>query len=175
MRNTHRGKCSTRAPQKRRIPPAKRHAEGRNQHPLGTEKQILRSISARVETSVILNEICRALDFQIGGVVSLISLPGDDPGELVSIVMKATLYGLSTFCSESVVARNNKKLLGTLEMYCSDPRSPSPGEHELIERAKYLAALAINRDVEARRRTNSRVLENRLVSGHFHAELEHVN
>ncbi len=174
MRNAHIGKRSKRAPQKRGISPAKRHAEGRNQHPLGTEKQILRSIFARVETPVILKEICRALDFQIGGVVSLIALPGDDPGERASIVMKATLYGLSTFCLENVVARN-KRPLGTLEMYCSDPRRPSAGERQLIERAKRLAALAINRGVEARGRTNPRVLENRLVCEHFHAEREHVN
>jgi hypothetical protein len=137
------------------------------------EEQILRSISARVETPVILDEICRALDFQIGGIVSYVSRPGDDPGELAAILMKARLHGLSSFCSEGVVGKN-KRPVGTLEMYCYDPRQPSAGEHRLIERAKQLAALAIQRDKETRRRRDSRVLENRLIGGQFHAGLEHV-
>jgi len=168
------GKRSTRARQKRRAARMKRRAEGQNQFLQKAEEQILRSISARVETPVILGEICRALDFQIGGVVSYVSRPGDDPSELAAIVMKARLYGLSSFCSESVVGKN-KRQLGTLEMYCGDPRRPSTGEHRLIERAKCLAALAIQRGRETRRPGNSRVLEDRLTGGQFQARLGQVN
>lgn len=168
------GKGSTRARQKPRVARVKPRVEGQIQFLRKAEEQILRSVSARVETAVILDEICRALDFQIGGVVSYVSRPGDDPVELAAIAMKARLYGLSSFCSESVAGKN-KGPLGTLEMYCCDPRRPSAGEHRLIERAKCLAALAIQRDKETRRPGNSRVLENRLVGRYFQAGFEQVN
>jgi hypothetical protein len=168
------GKDSTRVRQERRVTGVKWQVEGQIQFLRKAEEQILRSISARVETAVILDEICRALDFQIGGVVSYVSRPGDDPSELAAIVMKARLHGLSSFCSESVAGKN-KRQLGTLEMYCCDSRRPSAGEHRLIERAKCLAALAIQRDKETCRRRNSRVWENQLVRSHFRAGLEQVN
>jgi hypothetical protein len=95
-----------------------------------------------------LNEICSALDCQIGGVVSVICLPGDDAGELAATAMSAALFGLHTFWSEGVVAENDE-LLGSLEMYCSVPRSPSLEEFRLIERAKCLAAIAIKGNKEA--------------------------
>ena len=62
--------------------------------------------------------------------------------------MNATLFGLHTFCSARVVAENDE-LLGSLEMYCCAPRSPSAGEFQLIERAKCVAAMAIKRHNEA--------------------------
>ena len=168
------GKVSTRTRRKRRARRTKRRVRSRNQFLPKAQEQILRAISVWVETSVILIEICRALDFQIGGVVSYISRPGDDPGELAGIVMRARLYGLSTFCSESVVSKD-KRPIGTLEMYCCDPRSPTAGEHRLIERAKRLAGLAIERDGQRVRRGNTPVIGNPSVSGHFNAQLEHIN
>jgi hypothetical protein len=57
--------------------------------------------------------------------VSLITLPGDDRGELAGIAMNAAHFGLHTFCSEGVAAENDE-LLGFLEMYCSVPRNPQP-------------------------------------------------
>jgi hypothetical protein len=72
---------------------------------------------------------CNALDCQIGNVVSFISLPGNDAKELAAIALKAEVFGLYTFCSEGVVAENDE-LLGSLEMYCSVPRSPSAAEYQ---------------------------------------------
>jgi hypothetical protein len=90
----------------------------------------------------VLNEICSALDCQIGNVVSLISLPEDDRGELAAIATNAALFGLYSFCTEGVVSET-EELLATLEMYCCLPRRPSPAEFQLIERAKCLTAIAI--------------------------------
>jgi hypothetical protein len=120
------------------------------QYVLRIEERLLQSISNRVPLPRILNEICCALDCQIGNVVSLISLPGDDAGELAAIAMNATLFGLHTFCSEGIVSEN-KELLGFLEMYSGVPRCPHTGEIQFIERAKCLAALAIERHNEAGR------------------------
>jgi hypothetical protein len=125
-----------------------RNCEDKIQYLLNTEEQLLQSISARAPLPQVLNGICIALDGQIGNVVSLISLPGDDAGELAAIAMNAALFGLYTFCSEGVVVENDE-LLGSLEMYSSVPRSPSANEFQLIERAKCLAAIAIKLDKEA--------------------------
>ena len=119
----------------------------KSQYLLSAEEQLLQSISARAPLQEVLNGICSALDCQIGHVVSLISLPGDDASELAAIAMNAALFGLYTFWSEGVVAENDE-LLGSLEMYCCVPRSPSLEEFQLIERTKCLAAIAINRHNE---------------------------
>ena len=123
-------------------------AEDSVQYLLSAEEQLLQSISARAPLPEVLNGICSALDGQIGNVVSLIFLPGDDASELAEIGMNAALFGLHSFCSEGVFTETDD-LLGALEMYSSVPRIPSAGEIRLIERATCLAALAIQRDIEA--------------------------
>jgi hypothetical protein len=132
-------------PQQRK---AHRNDGERIKYLLSAEEQLLRSISARAPLPEVLNGICSALDCQIGNVVSLISLPSDDVGDLATITVNAALFGLHTFCSEGVVAEN-EELLGSLEMYCTAARSPSASEFQLIERAKCLAAIAIKLDKEA--------------------------
>ncbi|HXJ06761.1 MAG TPA: hypothetical protein VNH65_16785 [Candidatus Acidoferrum sp.] len=129
--------------------PQKRKAQGnpdnKIQSLLNTEEQLLQQISSRAPVPGVLNGICIALDCQIGNVVSLISLSEDRAGELGAIATNAALFGLFTFCSEGIVTEDDE-LLGTLEMYCSDRRSPSAAESQLIERAKCLAAIAIKFD-----------------------------
>ena len=127
---------------------AHRNFDDKIQYLLTTEEQLLQSISTGAPLPRILNGICSALDCQIGDVVSLISLPGDDASELAAIAMNATLFGLHTFCSAGLVAENDE-VLGSLEMYCSVPRSPSAREFQLIERGKCLAAIAIKLHNEA--------------------------
>jgi len=134
---------------------ARRQYEDKFQYLLSAEEQLLDSISAHAPLPEVLNGICSALDCQIGNVVSLISLPGDDETELTAIAMNASLFGLYTFWSESVLAGNDE-VLGSLEIYCSVPRSPSVSEFQLIERAKCLAALAIKRNQETDRHGNGR-------------------
>jgi hypothetical protein len=139
-------------------------SDDRIQYLLRTEEQLLQSISARAPLLEVLDRICSAIDSQIGNMVSFISLPGDDVTDHAAIARIAALFGLHAFCSARVVAENNE-LLGSLEMYCCVPRSPSPSESQLIERAACLAAIAIHRDNEACTHHDYWVHENRPVEG----------
>ena len=143
---------------------AHRNFDDKIQYLLSVEEQLLQSISVRAPLQEVLNGICSALDCQIGNVVSLICLPGDDASELAAISMNAELFGLYTFCSEGVVAEKGE-LLGSLEMYCCVPRSPSLEEFQLIERAKCLAAIAIKLYNEEDHQGNCGMRGNRPVRG----------
>jgi predicted ThiF/HesA family dinucleotide-utilizing enzyme len=112
------------------------------------EEHVLQSISSRAPLPKVLNEICSFLDCQIGNVVSLISLLGDDARDLEVIARNAALFGLCTFCSEGVFGESDEPL-GFLEMYSSAARRPNASEFQLIERAICLAAIAIKRHNEA--------------------------
>ena len=123
-------------------------SEGVMQHLLQAEGDILRSISAHAPLPQILDDICLALNCQIGNMVSLFCWPGDDPSDAVELARNADLFGLSVFVSVAIQAENGA-ILGSLEMYSSDARDPSPLELQLIDRAVSLAALAILRDLVA--------------------------
>jgi hypothetical protein len=127
--------------------------EAKVQFSSSVEEQFLQSISTQAPLPKILNEICIALDCHIGSVVSLISLPEDDPVELAAMALNAARFGLYAFCSEEI-AGENAEPLGYLEMYCSLRRNPSAGEYQFIERAKCLAAIAIKRHHEAGQQGN---------------------
>jgi hypothetical protein len=142
-----------------------RNFDDKTQYLLRGEEQLLRSISARTPLREVLDRICSALDLQIGGVCSLISLPDDNATDHAAIARVAAHFGLHTFCSAGVVTANDE-LLGSLEMYSCVPRSPSPSESQLIERAARLAAIAINRDNEACNDHNFCILGNRPVRGY---------
>jgi hypothetical protein len=148
-------------PQKRNI---QRSLDGETQYLLSAEERLLQSISSHMPLPKVLNEICTALDLQIGNVVSLITLPGDDLSDLAAIAINAVLFGLSTFCSEEVVSENDE-VLGFLEMYCSVRREPTAEEIQLIERAKCLAAIAINREDGAGHRGERATHANRKARG----------
>jgi hypothetical protein len=126
------------------------NAEDKIQYFWDGEEQLLRLISSRAPVAIVLNGICIALDCQVGNVVSLITPSGVPASELSTIAMNAELFGLFTFCSERIVAENDE-LLGTLEMYSTNRRSPSADESQFIERAKCLAAIAIKIDQGASR------------------------
>jgi hypothetical protein len=136
--------------QKRKV---QRNGGNQMQYLLSSEEQILQLISSRAPLPGVLNGICIALDCQIGNVVSLICLPAEDASEPGAIAANAALFGLYILCSEGIVGENDE-LLGTLEMYCSDRRSPSADDLHLIERAKCLAGIAIRRQNEADERGN---------------------
>jgi hypothetical protein len=137
-------------PQKRN---AHRSFDDKIQYLLRAEEHLLQSISSHASLPKVLNEICSALDFQIGNVVSLITLPGDDSSELAAIATNAEHFGLHTFCSEGIAGENDE-LLGFLEMYCSVRRDPTTEEVQLIERAECLAAIAIKRRNETSHQDN---------------------
>jgi hypothetical protein len=104
------------------------------------------------------------LDCQLGNVVSFISLEETDANELSAIAKNAELFGLYTFRSEGLVAENDETL-GSLEMYCCVPRSPSAGEIQMIERAACLSAIAIQFDTEAEHQGKYEIRGNRPVRG----------
>jgi hypothetical protein len=135
------------------IPAAIANSEGRIQYVLNAEQKILQSISARAPVPAILNEICCALDCQIVNMVSLVSLPEDESASVGEVARSAALFGLYLFFSVGIFAESGKEL-GSLEMYCCTPRNASRGEIQLIERAACLAAIAIERDVNAVRKVN---------------------
>ncbi len=122
------------------------NSEGRIQYLLKAEGQILQSISARAPVSEILNDICAALDCQIGNMVSLFCLPGDGAIDAFELARNAGLFGLSIFVSVGIHA-DSGEALGSLEIYTCDPRNPSPYELRLVDRAVCLAAIAIDRDL----------------------------
>jgi hypothetical protein len=159
MNRSHSRTCGR---QKKRTP--ERLSGGEIQYLLSTEEEILQSISSRAPLREVLDGICTTLDCQIGNVVSLVSLPGDDARELATIARNAALFGLFAFCSEDILDENDRQL-GLLEMCCCVSRYPSPGESQLIERAKCMAVMAIQRDIEARRHGNVRDPEDPLVRG----------
>lgn len=122
-----------------------RDSEGRIQYLMNAEESIVRAISARSPVPEILNEICIALDRQIGNMVSLISRFEDRATSLSEIARNAALFGLHIFSSVGIFAESGDEL-GSLEMYCCTPRHPSPFELRLIERGACLAAIAIECD-----------------------------
>jgi hypothetical protein len=125
------------------------HASGSEiQYLLIAEEQLLQSISGRAPLPEILHKICTALDSEIGNMISLFSLPNDEATGLAAIARSATLFGLYSFCSADVVGGNGE-LLGSLQMYCPAPRRPFSRDVPLIERATYLAAVAIKRHNDA--------------------------
>jgi hypothetical protein len=139
--------------EKRLIAAQAGHSEGRIQYVLNAEEKILQSISARTPVPGILNEICCALDRQLGNMVSLISLPEDETASVAEIARNAELFGLHIFFSAGIFTGSGEEL-GSLELYCCFPRNPSRGDIQLIERAACLAAIAIERDAEAVRSDN---------------------
>ena len=114
---------------------------------LRREEEILNSICAGEALPKLLSRICTALDCEIGNVVSLVSVLGDNALDFVAIAENAKQFGLYTFCSVGVIADNGEPL-GILDMYSCKPKLPSPWEWKLIERAGYLAAIAIERENE---------------------------
>jgi hypothetical protein len=109
---------------------------------LNTEQQILQLISAKAPIAKILNEICYALDNQIGNMVSVVSLTEEQPTDVAEIGKNAELFGLHVFFATDI-ATDRGEQLGTLEMYSILSRKPSPRELLLIARAVCLAAIAV--------------------------------
>jgi hypothetical protein len=127
-----------------RLTPGHRDSGAEVQYLLRAEEQLLHSISARMPLAEILQQICDALNSEIGNVISLAALPDDNADGLATIAKGAGIFGLHKFCSAPVVGGNDEAL-GSIEMYCGVARRPFLGEICLIERATCLAAIAIKR------------------------------
>ena len=89
-----------------------RYSENRIQYSLKTEEHILESISARAPISKILNDICNALDCEIGNTVSLISMPNQNAGSAVEGSRSAALLDLHIFFSGVIGADSGELLRG---------------------------------------------------------------
>jgi hypothetical protein len=119
-----------------------RQSSGAKQSLLRGEKGILELISIGAPLPELLNKLCATINLQIGDVVSVIL--STDEQDLHTITQSALQIGLHVFWSASVPLRN-EDVLGTFQMYCCVPRSPTPSELQLIERVTHLAAVAIQR------------------------------
>jgi hypothetical protein len=108
------------------------------------ESHVLELISTGAPLTQVLDKLCIALDVQVGNVISLVLFPDDAEHFTHTIAQFAAQSGLSVFCCMAILSLN-EELLGTLEMYCCFPRTPTSVEGTLIERAALLAALAIQR------------------------------
>ena len=110
--------------------------------PLAGERHILELIALGVPLSGVLNTLCAAVDMQIGSIVSLVLLADQEETDLHTIVQSAGDFGLHIFCSAAILSENSD-VLGTLEIFCCDRRSPSAKDLHIIDRAAHLAAVAI--------------------------------
>jgi hypothetical protein len=124
------------------------HSAAEIQYLLQAEKRLFDAISGRTPLAEMLHQICEALNSEIGNMISLVALPNGDTKDLADIVKTASLFGLYKFCSAEVIGGQDE-ILGSLEMYCTDPRRPRLKDVALIERATCLAAVAIQRHNEA--------------------------
>ena len=113
------------------------------------ERSLLDLISTGVPLAHVLDKICAALDLQMGNVVSLVLLSDDEEHATLTIAQSAAHFGLSVFRCVAIVSPS-EELLGTLEVYCCFPGTPTPSEDKLIERTAHLAALAIQGHINER-------------------------
>jgi hypothetical protein len=131
--------------------------KNKSRHLLSTEEQRFSIDFSPCAGPELLNRICRALDRDIGNVVSLICLRDDDTAD--GAAGNAKHFGLYPFCSAGGFAENDE-LLGVRSW------QPSIEELKLIERATCLAAIAIQRYNEAGDHGNCRVRAHRPVPGY---------
>jgi len=124
--------------------PLRSRGTGKRQTDLLGEKSILDLISTGAPLAEILNNLCTAIDLQIGNIVSVMLLPDDTERDFKTIARGALQFGLHLYWSADIPL-GDEDVLGSLEMYCCIPRSPTAFELKLIQRATHLAALAIQR------------------------------
>jgi hypothetical protein len=117
---------------------------GKKQPDLLGEKGILDLISTGAPLAEVLNNLCTAIDLQIGNIVSVMLLPDDTERDFKTIASGALQFGLHLYWSADIPLRD-EDVLGSFEMYCCVPRTPTAFELKLIHRATHLAALAIRR------------------------------
>ena len=108
------------------------------------ERNILDLISMGAPLPEVLNNLCTAIDLQIGNIVSVMLLPNDTERDFKTIAKGALQFGLHLYWSADIPLRDGD-VLGSFEMYCCIPRTPKAFELKLIQRATHLAALAIRR------------------------------
>ena len=126
-----------------------RHESDNMQTLLAQEGHLLELISSGAPLPQVLDKVCTALDVQVGNVVSLVLFPDDEEHTAHTIADTAAEFGLSVF-SRTTILSPSEELFGTFEIYCCFPRTPTPSEDRLIQRATHLAALAIQHHYHGR-------------------------
>jgi hypothetical protein len=109
---------------------------------LEEERYVLELISLGAPLPGILNILCAIVDVQIRNVVSLVVFSNEGERGSQAITHSAGEFGLHIFCSAAILSESDA-LLGTLEILCCDPRSPTATEFQVIETVSHLAAVAI--------------------------------
>jgi GAF domain-containing protein len=117
---------------------------GKKRTDLLGEKNIMDLISMGAPLPEVLNNVCTAIDLQIGNIVSVVLLPDDPECDSKTVARGALQFGLRLYWSADIPFEEDR-VLGSFEMYCCVPRTPTASELKLIQRATYLAALAIRR------------------------------
>jgi hypothetical protein len=107
-----------------------------------SEDHVLELISTGAVLPDVLDTICTALDVQMGNAMSVVLFLDDDEHFTHTVAQYAAECGLSLFSCTAILSPCDE-LLGTFEIYSYFPRGPTRNENTLIERATYLAALAI--------------------------------
>jgi hypothetical protein len=107
-----------------------------------SEGHMLELISTGAALRDVLDKICTALDVQVGNAMSLVLFLDDDEHFTHTIAQYAAKCGLSLFSCTAILSPSDE-LLGTFEIYSCFPRGPTRNENMLIERATYLATVAI--------------------------------
>jgi len=105
------------------------------------ERGLLQWIYDGAPLPQVLDKICAAVDLQVGNVVSLVLLPDGKEHTLRAIGETVAQYGLFVFSCAAILSPVGE-LRATFETYSCIPRSPTPEEAALVERAAHLAALA---------------------------------
>src|SRR3984957_15505187 len=135
---------ATRTKGSSRQSPADGRGSARKWTALQGEKNILALISRGAPLPEVLNNLCTAIDLPIGNIVSVVLLPDDTERDFKTIARGALQFGLCLYWSADIPFRD-QCVLGSFEMYSCVPRTPTPFELKLIQRATYLAAIAIRR------------------------------
>jgi hypothetical protein len=108
------------------------------------ERRLLELISGSAPLTEVLDEICAALDVEVGNVVSVVLSSEDDEHVLHELAERAVQFGLYVFSCCAILSRSGQ-LLGTLETYSYLSENPAVSQAMLIQHASELAALAIQR------------------------------
>ena len=108
------------------------------------ERRLLELISGDAPLTEVLDEICAALDVQVGNVVSVVLSSEDDEHVVHELAERAVQFGLYVFSCCAILSRS-EQLLGTLETYSCLSGGPAVSQAMLIQHASELAALAIQR------------------------------
>jgi len=117
------------------------HQDSITKHDTAHPEGLLYLLPNTVPLPEVLNNLCAAVDRQVGNVVSLVLFPDGKKHTLRAIGEDVARYGLFVFSCAAILSPDGK-VRATFETYSCIPRSPTPEESALVEQAAHLAAIA---------------------------------